>query len=88
MVEEYFGPLAQWVSSLIEVLSLMKSTRPLDQVCFLAVSTILVLDCFVLLHLLCCKVCIIELLFPAFHVATIEKRDEQIAENTYTACLL
>ena len=66
MVEEHLGPLCQGISSLIEVVSLVQASRPLNQIVivfiffFDPVSPLLVL--------LCSEVSIVKLLFPAFDI--------------------
>lgn len=60
VVEKNLGPLSKWISSLVEVRSLVEATCPLDQ--------LLVLGTVSRLILVRTKISIIELLFPRLHV--------------------
>ena len=59
-MEKYFSPLSELISSLVEIGSLVETSGPLDQ--------FLVLGAVAYLVLVGSKICIIELLFPRFHV--------------------
>lgn len=61
-MEKNFGPLSQWVSSLVEIFSLMKAASPLNK--------FLVLWCSFLSVLVGSEVSIIKLLFPALDVGS------------------
>ena len=72
MVEEDFSPLAELISSLIEIRSLVKASCPLNEILFLD---------FVLGG---SELGIVELLFPAFHLAEtiyIDKLTSSINKN-------
>ena len=60
MVEENFGPLAELVSSLVEVRSLVETSCPLNEIVSLGL---------VLCHT---ELSVVKLLFPSFHLAETE----------------
>jgi hypothetical protein len=61
VVEENFGPLSKWISSFVEILSLMETTSPLNQfVIFRSMSLLIFLGS---------EISIIELLFPALDIS-------------------